>query len=149
MPRGEMMNRIEETSNEFEYSSGWKKIIRDKSKDRINEELRERIEELEKNLREFGSSITDLSKKGQESEKLHIENMGVQQMIIKKTMEIETTAKDMESRLEVLEREMNEYKKLLERDNYELSCIIENLKARKEIEPVSQKSFLANIFKKK
>lgn len=144
-----MMNRIEEASSEFEYSSGWKKIIRDKSKDRINEEFKERIEVLEKNLGELDASITRFTIREQDREILSIENNSMQQMIIKKTIEIETAVKAMEERLEAFEKELNEYKKLLEKENSEISVIIDSLKTREKIEPVSQKSFFANIFKKK
>lgn len=144
-----MMNRIDEASNEFEYSSGWKKIIKDKNKEKINEEFRVRIEDLEIRLEELESSIASLTKKWLEQEKITSENNSTQQIIMGKIDRSDRAASEMEGKIGKLQNELIQYMLLVENQSAILSSIMNILKTRDEMETMTQKSFLANIFKKK
>lgn len=144
-----MMNKIDEASNEFEYSSGWKKIIKDKNKDRINEEFRLKIEDFEIKLEELNSSITSLAKKEMQEEKISSENNSMQHIIMEKIVRFDTVIAEMEGTLGNLHNELAQYKNLVENQSRVLLSIMNILKARDEMELTAQKGFLANIFKKK
>lgn len=144
-----MMNKIDEASNEFEYSSGWKKIVKDKNKDRINEEFRLKIEDFEIKLEELNSSITSLAKKEMQEEKISSENISMQHIIMQKIVKFDTAIAEMEGTLGNLHNELAQYKNLVENQSRVLLSIMNILKARDEMELTAQKGFLANIFKKK
>lgn len=143
------MNKIDETSNEMEYSSGWKKMIKDTRNERINEEFRTKIEDLQSKLGELDSSITNLRIKENKEEKGPMEYIDMKQIIIQRLDRYEANLAQLENEIKNMGAELNNYKKLIENQNSVLENLIDILNGREDIENTSNKGLLANIFKKK
>lgn len=149
MPRGEIMNKIDEVSNEFEYSSGWKKMIRDTRNERINEELKAKIEDLQIKLEELNSSITDLAKKEIKEDKDYNENTDIKHIVMQNFYKFEASFALLEDEIKIIQSELINYRNLIENQNLLLNNIANILNSMGNVEASSQKGFLANIFKKK
>lgn len=140
------MNKIDETSNELEYSSGWKKMIRDTKSEKINKEFRVKIENLEYRLEELNSSIADLKiKEGKDS----MEFTEGKQIIIQRLDRYEANLALLENEIKNIGTELKNHIKLIENQSLVLENLINILNNREDIENTSNKGLLANIFKKK
>lgn len=143
------MNKIDETSKELEYSSGWKKMIKDTRNDRINEEFKAEIEDLQFKLGELNSSITNLRIEEKKEEKGSMEYFDIKQIIIQRLDRYESNLSLLVNEIKNMGTELNNYKKLIENQNSVLESLMEILNCRGDIENTSNKGLLANIFKKK
>lgn len=143
------MIKIDESPSEFEFSSGWKKMIKDKNKDRISEEFRVKIEDMQTKLENLNSSITNLAKKEETIEKTPSENISMEQIIIEKIDKFEMIFAQIEGAIKNIQSELNQYENLIENQNFLLSEITDIIKNRANNDTTAQKGFITNIFKKK
>lgn len=138
------MNRIDESLNEFEYSSGWRKMFKDDANEKLREEFRNKIEELELKLEELNSSLLDLIKNEQLEEKQVMEDV-----INQKIYEFEAKYSNLENSIKNIELELKKYGDLMENQKDMMLEIMDILKNREDTGEAVQRGFMANIFKKK
>jgi hypothetical protein len=149
MPRGEIMIKIDEGLSEFEFSSGWKKMIKDNSKDRISEEFKVKIEDMQMKLENLNSTIASLSIKEMVKEKMSPDDINFEKIIMKKIDKLEISIVQIEDKVNNIQSNVIQYKNLMDIQNSMLSEIMDILKNRENTDAASQKGFIANIFKKK
>lgn len=143
------MNKIDEGLSEFEFSSGWKKMIKDKSNDRISEEFKVKFEDMQIKLENLNSTIISLVKHEMIKEKTPSEDISFEQIIMKKVDKFETSFVQLENTINNIQYELIQYKNLMDKQNSMLLEIIGIIKNREEADVSAQKGFIANIFKKK
>lgn len=143
------MNKIDEASNEFEYSSGWKKMIKDTQSSKINEEFRVKIEDLQMKLQKLNLSIEDLAQKKINEEKKSTEDMDKEQIIMQRLDKFEAGFVLIENEIKNIGYELLNHKKVIENQNTIIENLIDILNKIKDIETSNKKGFLANIFNKK
>ena len=143
------MNKIDEGLSEFEFSSGWKKMIKDKSKDGISEEFKVKIEDMQMKLENLKSTIISLAKKEIIKEKTPTDDISLEQIIIKKVDKFETSFVQLEGEINNIQSQLIQYKNLIDNQNSMLSEIMKIMSNREDTDLTAQKGFIANIFKKK
>jgi hypothetical protein len=143
------MNGIRESSDEFEYSSGWRKLIKDTKSDKANEEVKLKIDELQLKLDGLGSAITNIAQKDIVREKVLEKNTGIDEETIRKINEMDSAVKQIRNDIDFIKTELTEHKNIICSQLAILGEIMEMEKNREIAREEAQKGLINNIFKKR
>jgi RecJ-like exonuclease len=153
-----------EIKDENEYSSGWRKINKDKKSEKLNAEAEKKYEDLKTRIDDLVSSITNISQKESVYEETSKENLNIKQLLSERALIDSNNMKqlldekisilsfkieEMKKELDLIKSELSEYKNVLYNQLAILVEIMEIEKSKEGTGIEAQKSFINNIFKKK